>query len=379
MDPMLPSLDSGAPSLAAVLPSSLASLGLDFPNLLKLSPARSCVVVMVDGLGASNLASAAGHARFLATASSVSSTASSVFPSTTAAALATLTTGRSPGEHGMVGYRVREPETGRLLNQLKELDQLQSPAEWLCAQPLYLRAAELGVRSAVVQHPRFGNTVFTTTVHRGATHVGAASLDERVDAALELARAATPQLVVLYISELDEVAHQRGVGSLPWTTTLEAIDGALQRLARGLPATAGMLVTADHGVIDVPATRHYLFGDDATLLDGVAAIGGEPRGLQLYLVDGRDPAAVADLWREAYRELAWVCTRDEAVDAGLFGPVSDRVRPRVGDVLVIARKTVAFYDSRDARMSGRTMVGQHGALSAEELGIPLIRLGCFAA
>jgi hypothetical protein len=379
MDPMLPSLYSGAPSLADVLPSSLASLGLDFPNPLGLRASRSCIIVLVDGLGASNLASAAGHARFLAAASSASSTLATVFPSTTAAALASLTTGRTPGEHGMVGYRVREPETGRLVNQLKELTQLQSPADWLCAPPLYLRAAELGVSSSVVQHPRFANTVFTETLHRGAAHVGAASLDERVDAALELVRAATPQLVLLYISELDEVAHQRGVSSLPWTATLEAIDAALNRLARSLPVSTGMLVTADHGVIDVPATRHILFGDDEALMDGVASVGGEPRGLQMYVAAGHSPDAVAKRWHEKYHDVAWVCTREQVVDAGLMGRVSERARERLGDVLVIARKAVAFYDARDARMSGRNMVGQHGALSTEEMSVPLIRLGCFAS
>jgi hypothetical protein len=71
-------------------------------------------------------------------------------------------------------------------------------------------------------------------------------------------------------------------------------------------------------------------------------------------------------------------TRDEAIDAGLFGVVAPEVRDRVGDVLVAARAAVAYYDDRESDKRPQRMVGQHGSLTLEERMVPLVRLGAFA-
>src|ERR1700761_3645668 len=100
---MLPGPNRDRISLADVLPSCLDSLaGKD--NRLGLPRADRIVVVLVDGLGSAALAARKGHARTIATAPGDS--INSVFPTTTAAALATLATGTQPGAHGLVGYSV---------------------------------------------------------------------------------------------------------------------------------------------------------------------------------------------------------------------------------------------------------------------------------
>ena len=69
-------------------------------------------------------------------------------------------------------------------------------------------------------------------------------------------------------------------------------------------------------------------------------VGGEPRCLSLYFEPGLDSAGAGRLvarWRAAEGERAWVLTRDEAIAAGLYGPVDAEVRPRIGDVIVAAR------------------------------------------
>ena len=67
-----------------------------------------------------------------------------------------------------------------------------------------------------------------------------------------------------------------------------------------------------------------------------------------------------------------------ATDAGLFGPMSPDVLPRLGDVIVAARSGIAYYDDRLADKGPQRMVGQHGSLTDEERTVPLIRLGAFA-
>jgi len=155
------------------------------------------------------------------------------------------------------------------------------------------------------------------------------------------------------------------------------VDAAARRLADGIDAHTGVLITADHGMVDVPAHKHVLLREGDPRLDGVALLGGEPRMLHLYTDEGRADA-VASLWRETEAARAWVMTRDEAIAAGLFGAVDDDVRPRIGDVLVAARGRFAYYDDREADKRPQRMVGQHGSLTDEERTVPLLRLGAFA-
>jgi hypothetical protein len=70
-----------------------------------------------------------------------------------------------------------------------------------------------------------------------------------------------------------------------------------------------------------------------------------------------------------------VATRDEAIAAGWFGDVDETVRPRIGDVIIAARKRYAYYVDPDD--TARRMIGQHGSLTPDETGIPLLRFGAF--
>jgi len=99
--------------------------------------------------------------------------------------------------------------------------------------------------------------------------------------------------------------------------------------------------------------------------------------LHLYADDGR-AAEVAERWRDAEASRSWVMSREQAVDAGLFGASPDpEVVPRIGDVLVAARSAVAYYDDREADKKPQNMIGQHGSLTDQERIVPLVRLGAF--
>ncbi|MFT4210586.1 MAG: alkaline phosphatase family protein [Microbacterium sp.] len=371
----LPARPAGARSLTEVLPILIDALE---GTSAVLPPVRSGIVFVLDGLGARNLAARRAHGRFLAAAMGRKDVARSVFPSTTAAALTSLLTAAWPGEHGVVGYRVRLPETGVVVNQLNGwegggLD----PLTWQRAEPLLMQEARRGRPCFVVSKPDYVTSGFTAATLRGAEIHGAGALDERVELAAHLARSHEGALVYLYGPELDVVGHRKGADSDEWAFALEAVDAAARRLHEAVGATAGILVTADHGMVDVAPSRHVLFGE-GPLTDGVTAVGGEPRMLHLYAAEG----AASDLhaaWSASERDRAWVLTRDEAIGAGLFGPhVDEAVAARIGDVLVVARARLAYYDDRVADTSPRKMVGQHGSLSDEETTVPLIRLGAFS-
>ncbi|QWT23414.1 alkaline phosphatase family protein [Subtercola sp. PAMC28395] len=379
MPPMLPALDQAAPHLTDVLPSCLAALS-GSANRLELPPAERAVVVLVDGLGASSLRASAGHARHLAAKLTKRARLVSGFPTTTAVALASLTTGVSPGVHGLVGYTALVPAADAVLNQLTGWGAQMQPAEWQSQPTIFEQATAAGVECTVVGAARYENSGFTGAVLRGAAYIAGKSIAERFTAARAVLDRGGRSLVYLYIPELDMAAHAFGWQSDKWRAALETVDAETHNFAEHLRKGEGMLVTADHGMLDIPLTSHVLIDADPSLVAGVRHVAGDPRCLQLHLepsLDQTERAGLLEAWRAAEGERAWVVTRDEAIEAGWFGEVLPGIRSRIGDILVAARKNVAYYDSRRTPVAKRTMIGQHGSWSDDELIVPLLRFGAF--
>jgi hypothetical protein len=378
---MLPAPKTDRISLADVLPSSVAAL-TGSSNRLGLPPVTRAVVLLVDGLGAEQLRERAGHARTLTAALTKTSWLESGFPTTTAAALATLTTGTLPGQHGLVGYTALDTGHDRVVNQLSGWDTRMDPATWQRSTTVFESSRPLGVRSVAVGPERYRDSGFSKAVLRGAEYVAAKSVSDRLDAARDWMDApGEPGLLYVYVPELDMAAHARGWQSPEWTDKLESLDGAVRSFASYLRPTEGLLVTADHGMVDVPEHAHVLIDSEPALLDGIRHIAGDPRCLQLHFeptLSEAERGALVGRWREAELGRAWIATRAEAIAAGWFGEVAPEVEPRIGDLLVAARKGIAYYDGRTATPSARAMVGQHGSWSSAETRVPLIRFGAFA-
>ncbi|MEV7620836.1 nucleotide pyrophosphatase/phosphodiesterase family protein [Microbacterium sp. NPDC089321] len=366
------SLDSTR-NISGVAPQLLAALR---DGSADLTSARSVVLVVVDGLGVVPLRAHAGHARTLSSAMAKKDVAGSVFPTTTAAALTSLLTGVAPGEHGLVGYRVRDPQGDALVNLLSGWDDDGiDPLQWQASPTVFEQAQAAGHPAFAVGIPAYEGSGFSRATLRGARFHAARSAADRVELAWELADANDGAIVYCYLPEVDKAGHRHGIASADWVAALEDVDAAL---ARPVPDGVGVLVTADHGMIDVPHHRQLVLDASGGWHDGIRHIGGEPRMLHVYAEPDADHTGLLARWRRDLEGSADVLSRTEAIDAGLFGPVnSDAVRERIGDMLVVACGNVALYDAEAEDQRGRGMIGQHGALTPEEWRVPFIRMGAF--
>jgi hypothetical protein len=332
---------------------------------------RVCVV-LVDGLGWHNLAERAGHAPFCrARLAEAPGPLVTSYPSTTAAALATFGTACPPGRTGMLGYTVLDPDTDRLVN-LVSWDAAVDPRRWQREPTVLERGVAAGVRVTAVGPSRFADSGLTTSALRGPRYVGAERLGDRVDVAVRTLR--RPGLVYLYWGDVDKTGHHQGAASPAWGHALEEVDAELGRLARSLPAGTLVLVTADHGMVDVDRAARWDVGTDPVLRDGVRLVGGEPRALHVYAEPGVEAEALAARWSAHLGDAALVATRSAAVDAGLFGDVADHVLPRIGDVVVATTGRATVVDSRTQTPASLELVGVHGSLTPTEMLVPLLTL-----
>ncbi|YAL84499.1 alkaline phosphatase family protein [Dermacoccaceae bacterium W4C1] len=369
--PLLPRYDDQG--LAGVLPAVLASLGGPTPPetpVMALPPARRAVVVLVDGLGLRMLERRRGHAPFLRSMLAGARPLTAGFPSTTATSMGSFGTGLPPGAHGLTGYQVRDPDTGRLFNELS-WEEGPQPRRWQPEPTVFERAERAGICASMIGPHYFDGSGLTTAALRGATFRSGKTLAERVDATLARVRADRQALVYLYWGEIDRAAHQFGCDSVECGDEIEALDAELSRLSRSLPGDTSLTVVADHGMVDVPLANRIDIAADPELASGVEVVAGEVRAVQLHLRPGAAQDVLAT-YRARFAEHAWVRSRREAVEQGWFGPVTERVLPRIGEVVLAFRDDHGLVDSRVMRPLITTLIGQHGSLTEDELLVPML-------
>ncbi len=335
------------------------------------TPADRAVVVLVDGLGYEQLVRRSGHAPFVRAHLDPAVRLDCGFPSTTATSMGSFGTGTPPGVHGLVGYEVLDPDTDRVFNELS-WENGPDPIRWQPTTTVLQEVVLDGVEVTRIGPGFFDGSGLTNAALRGGRFRAAASLADRVSAAVDAVRASPRALVYLYWGDLDKVGHVNGPGSWEWVDELESIDRHLSSLAAQVPAGTAIHVTADHGMLDVPFGQRIDLAVERELLTGVRHVGGEPRGTQLYLSAGASAADVVARWQERLGDRAWVGTRDELVRDGWFGTVRPEVLERIGDVTVVMLDDSAVVDSVRMRPELLRLRGLHGSVSDEERAVPLV-------
>lgn len=363
----------GERSLSDVLPAIRLALGdarVEQQTRLRFRPADHYVVLLVDGLGHHLIADHPKQAPFLHSLLDTQAPGTCGVPSTTATSLTSLGTGLPTGQHGMVGFTQRVPETGALLNSLF-WDQPVDPLQWQSRPTAFEQAHASGIHPTVVSRHEFVDSGLTRSALRGASYVGTGSVEERITAAVS-ASAQTPSLTFVYDGDLDGIGHRSGVDSDLWRAQLQIVDEDVQDLRAALPDSVGLIVTADHGMVDATAESRIDIDQIDGLREGVELLGGEARFRHLYCASGQ-VERVRDRWQDALAGRVTALTRDEAIALGWFGAVRPEVAARIGDVVVAAHDRVALFSSRDFAYE-MSLVGLHGSLTPVEMEIPILQI-----
>jgi hypothetical protein len=152
---------------------------------------------------------------------------------------------------------------------------------------------------------------------------------------------------------------------------LREVDRLVESVVEGLPSGGLLAIVADHGMVTVDDDDAVDIDTRTALLDGVHAIGGEPRARHVYVDDGAADAVLV-AWRETLADRAWVASREEAIAAGWFGEsVRDHIRVRIGDVVAAARGSATMV-RRTVEPMESSLIGHHGSLTTAEQRVPLL-------
>jgi hypothetical protein len=365
-------------SICDVLPAAAALLGV--PGAVdRLGLAESVgeidrvAVVLVDGMGWHLLPELAGSAPLLASVlaggTGQLSQLACTFPSTTPSSLVSLGTGAQPGEHGILGFTLNIPGTDRVLNHIRWRDD-PPHIEWQPLPTWFERLERAGVSARAVLPASFIGSGLTDAAYRGAQFRPTHTSDDYAQQVGDELRSA-PGLVYGYTADLDTAAHVFGIGSPRWHEAAVRVDALLTRLVETLPPNAALLVTADHGGLNVPPDARVDLDTDPRLGEGLRVVAGEPRVRYLHTQPGA-AAGVQAAFSEVLDGRAQVYSREQAVATGMFGPVNPTHLARIGDVVVVCTGDAAVLATGHEPPETARLIGFHGAATPAEMAIPLI-------
>lgn len=353
--------DYGGPCITNIVP---ALLGPEEPPAWVpgyASDASQVVLLVVDGLGWEQLQTRLALVPTITTMDTQPIT--TVAPSTTATALTSITTGLPPGEHGVVGYRMAVH--GEVLNVLRWSTGAGDSRQSIPPTKVQPTPPFMGERPPVVTRAEYRTSGFTGAHLDPARYWGYRTLATMVTEVDRLLRSSEP-FVYAYYDGLDKVAHEYGLGE-HYDAELTWIDHTIERLLAVLPRGAALLVTADHGQVEVGGNVLPLAGE---VLGLCSMQSGEGRFRWLHARSGR-ASALLDAATAHHGDDAWVVSREQMIRDGWLGPVvTDAAAARLGDVALVARRDVAFHDPLDS--GPYELVGRHGSLTAAEMLVPLL-------
>lgn len=400
---VLPDYDGGG--LLNVAATVLDVLGMredsDPPPLRDLDPrlrdgVRQVVLVLADGLGLGQMRElrASGDIPFVSSILDRAERgdgaqlieATTIFPSTTAAAITTLNTARTPQEHGNIAYFVWLEEFVQVTQMLRWGpavtrrgsyfdDRRYDPRRYVKVPSVHGRIRDRGGVSWVIEPDVFRAEAMTRMHAAEAFYAGYAlpsSMSVRLrDLLTQRPWGDTPAYLYAYWAGIDSVAHLSGPRSADHATEAALFDTALRRaISDREPGDTLVILTADHG---------HAFTDPDKLIDLVGdvelrallrnPIAGEPR---LAFLHTNSAEKVRDHLRRSYPDTFELIDREEAIAAGLFGRGDPALaRRRIGEVLAMLGGDRA---ASIVRVDGQIIRhrGSHGGMSPDEMRIPVL-------
>jgi hypothetical protein len=400
----------GGRSLSDIAPTVLSRFGVETGRPLLAKPVTDHAVwqkpvllhVLIDGLGYDHVIRHYKTFPFLRGVARHGDIypLTSVFPSTTSAALTGVHTGLTPQEHGIPEWNVYFEEYESLVQTILFktwdmpntdglLDIGAKPELLFKGETVYERLERAGVPAYAVIKKDYVGSVYSSLMHQGARLVPfedhghmagqlGALLEERTDATY----------VFLYWSEVDGAAHRFGPGSDEHVAAIEQCCAALQAVIDGLSpeaaARTGLMVSSDHGHVSILGDE-IIHLNDYPLLEECFQRSpsgkkippwGSPHDVFLAVQPQRADEVIRLLSDDLVGK-AEVLRSSEALSQGLFGlyEPSEAFLRRIGNVMILPHSGYhVWYDFTPGVAFGQR--GIHGGLTEEEMIIPFMLSPC---
>ena len=353
--------------------------------------ARQVVVVLMDAVGLQFLEQWLDGPLKPLVSRGMLGALTSVVPSTTSAALTSLWTGRSPAEHGVLGYEVFLKEYGLVANMIThapasyegEVGSLQhagfDPESFLPVPTIGPHLAAAGIESHAFLHAKIaGSGLSKMHYPKVKSHAfeGLSDLWTSMRHLLE-ADSNSRRYVWAYFGDVDYLAHQYGPNDDRVSARFEQFIRSLKaEFVEALDSDAAkdtvLILMADHGQVTTRRDPHFELRNHPDLARRLHMLpSGENRLAYLYPKPGQMDAVeeyITRTWPRMFR----VMPSNHALEAGLFGPgqPAKSARSRVGDRLAIGQRDGYLWWAAKEN----PLLGRHGSVTPAEMLVPILMI-----
>ncbi len=339
---------------------------------------RRLVLIAIDGLGLNFLEQLGKHTQFY---KHTKTHLTSVFPSTTSAALTSLITGQAPLQHGLTGWFMyfKELATASLplpfsprftdksfdsfdidINSVFNFETIFHQID----KPMLIVCPEQTIDSA------FSNYCFHDKEKRGYKEIK----DCFDIIKTQLSSHPETEMIYSYIPHFDETAHKFGINSAEAVDVLNHIDELFSDLINfNRDKETLFIVTADHGLIDTGSDRILKISDYPSIQEClILPLCGEPRVPYCYI----RPSKIDQFHHAVSDHLGSFCDRyslNEVLNRPLYGlgKRNPKLSDRIGDEILIMKENYILTDSI-LNEKTKDFIGYHGGLTKDEMLVPLI-------
>lgn len=366
------------------------AMGLPEDTLVKGSY-KQVVLLFVDAFGWAFFEKYMQKVPFLKRAinEGVCSKLTSLFPSTTSAHVTCITTGLLPIQSGIYEWFIYEPALNEIISPLpfnypgeRKHSTLELDPKLVFPQTtLFHRLAEEGVTSYSYQPKSIVDSIYSKTVLAGSHRHGYTRVEEGLNELL--ANIEEGSYSFFYYPDVDSIGHRKGVGSEPFSRAIEEIFDQINAFAEELPKDTALIITADHGMVDVsPKETLYLnkvyrnLGKSLkTNRHGKPLVpAGSCRDFFLHVEEDR-LLELKEVLQLQIGDKGEVWETKDLMRAGIFSglPATDHFIQRVGDLVVLPYKGEAIWWYEKGRFQ-QNFYGAHGGMTPQEMEIPFIFL-----
>jgi predicted AlkP superfamily pyrophosphatase or phosphodiesterase len=199
----------------------------------------------------------------------VRATMKPVFPSLTFPNLYALVTGLYPEHNGIVANEAYDPDLDAYFSS-----RVFDDARWWGGEPIWVTVERAGLASATTGWIGSGAPIMGVRPTHFVPFSDGKSVPERVEDLLrQLDATPRPVFLTFYHDDVDNHAHDFGVGSPEEKAAIERMDDMLGRLMAGLETRgrfdeANIVIVADHGMTNLEPS-HVIYLDDYIPIDAV--------------------------------------------------------------------------------------------------------------
>lgn len=320
---------------------------------------KHIILMLLDGLGSNVLEKHKNVTNFLNTNKVCD--ISSVYPSTTSAAIPACVSGKAPIETGWVGWE----------NYIKEIDRnvvFFKNTDFLTNEKLDFNIMDI-----------FPYTPFCLDLDIKSFSIGPSfyvdgckTFRKFIDKAIKITKINDESFTYAYWDDPDYNLHEFGTTSKEVNKSLKNIDKNLNRLSKKVDNTL-IIVTADHGHID--STPIYLrkYEDLYNMLNKMP--GNEAR-CTFYDVKDEFKESFKELFNKYFSDKFILMTKEEFLNNEFLGlnkysSKHDRIDELIGDYVSIGISNY-YFNYTDVLVPDLVFKSHHAGLTKEELTVPLI-------